>query len=331
MPARGASAEDEREQIRQGLEQVLSEIRGCDVAVLGLTPLTAGASRAMWTFGAACAGQPAQPLVLRVDAADALDPDALFREAGLMAAAGAAGVPSPRALASGRGDGPLSPGFVVMEHVDGETLPRRILRDPELAALRSGLAAECGRVLAGIHRLPVSAVEGLPHEDPLDAWHEVLVRSGRAQPALELGARWLADNRPPAGERRLVHGDFRHGNLIVGPEGIRAVLDWELAHIGDPLEDLGWLCARAWRFGGPYEVGGFGSVDDLVDGYEAAGGRSVDRDALHWWLVFATFRWGVITIVQSQRHTRGTTRSVELAAIGRRTAEAEWDLLTLLP
>ena len=129
----------------------------------------------------------------------------------------------------------------------------------------------------------------------------------------------------------MVHGDFRNGNLIVGPDGLRAVLDWELAHRGDPLEDLGWLCVRAWRFGAEPRVGGFGSVDELVGAYEATAGEVVDRDALHWWEVLGTLKWGIICVVQAATHLTGVVRSVELAAIGRRVCEVEHDLLLLLP
>ncbi|MET1040820.1 MAG: DUF6285 domain-containing protein, partial [Acidimicrobiales bacterium] len=128
----------------------------------------------------------------------------------------------------------------------------------------------------------------------------------------------------------VVHGDFRHGNLIVGPEGLRAVLDWELAHLGDPLEDLGWLCVRAWRFGGPGPVGGFGEREELYAAYEAAGGRAVDPDVARWWEVLGTLKWGVMCIIQTATHLTGQARSVELAAIGRRVCENEYDLLALI-
>jgi hypothetical protein len=141
----------------------------------------------------------------------------------------------------------------------------------------------------------------------------------------------LAETRPTPSGACVVHGDFRNGNLIVGDEGIRAVLDWELAHIGDPLEDLGWLCVKAWRFGSPLPVGGFGTFDELVASYQAAGGAPVDDGALYWWVVLGTLRWGIICILQTLTHTTGAVRSVELAAIGRRVCEVEWDLLELLP
>ena len=134
----------------------------------------------------------------------------------------------------------------------------------------------------------------------------------------------------PAGRRVTVHGDFRTGNLLVGPDGLRAVLDWELAHAGDAAEDIGWLCAPAWRFGGPGPVGGFGALDDLLEGYAAAGGAVIDPVRVRWWQVYATVKWAVICALQASAHLSGATRSVELAAIGRRVCESEWDLCTLL-
>ena len=153
---------------------------------------------------------------------------------------------------------------------------------------------------------------------------------GEVRPALELGARWLAAHRPAGVGRATVHGDFRMGNLLVGPGGLRGVLDWELAHRGDPVEDIGWLCAPAWRFGGDGEVGGVGSVDELLAAYESAGGGRIDHATVHWWRVYATVKWATIWALQASAHLSGATRSVELAAIGRRVCESEWDLCALL-
>jgi aminoglycoside phosphotransferase (APT) family kinase protein len=219
-----------------------------------------------------------------------------------------------------------------MDHIHGETIPRRILRDDAFVAARPKLAAQCGRVLAAIHRVPVAGVPGLPPAaDPLDQWRDTLDLLAQPHPAFELGLRWLAANRPTPRPPTLVHGDFRNGNLIVGPDGLRAVLDWELAHAGDPLEDLGWLCVRAWRFGVDRRVGGFGDVEDLVAAYEAESATTIDLDALRWWETLGTLRWGVMCIMQASVHLTGAVRSVELAAIGRRVCENEWDLLNLLP
>jgi aminoglycoside phosphotransferase (APT) family kinase protein len=158
----------------------------------------------------------------------------------------------------------------------------------------------------------------------------VLAGKPDPHPVLEYVAAWLRRHRPDPVEARLVHGDFRLGNLLVDTSGIRAVLDWELAHLGDPVEDLAWLTIRAWRFGAAPEVAGCGEVDDLVGAYEAAGGATVDRDRLRWWQVMGCFRWGVICLHQVGRHLSGAERSVELAAIGRRVAEAEYDAMLLL-
>jgi hypothetical protein len=149
-------------------------------------------------------------------------------------------------------------------------------------------------------------------------------------PGLALGLRWLADHRPePAGEA-LVHGDFRLGNLMIGPDGLRALLDWELVHLGDPVEDLGWLCAKVWRFSSPHPVGGMGPREELLDGYEAVAGWRPPAARLHWWELYATVRWGLMCAVMAERHLSGTEPSVEFAAIGRRACEQEFDVLLAL-
>ncbi|MFI6290722.1 phosphotransferase family protein [Nonomuraea sp. NPDC050790] len=244
-------------------------------------------------------------------------------EAVLMRAAGEAGVPVPEIVAAGES-------YILMARVEGETIPRRILRDDAYARARPLLAAQCGRALAAVHRMPLDALPAQEDGDSLARWRDVLDLTGQPHPVFELAFRRLAATRPNGSRRTVVHGDFRNGNLIVGPEGVRAVLDWELAHAGDPVEDLGWLCVKAWRFGEKPPVGGFGAYDDLVAAYERASGHAVDREALRWWETFGVLKWGVICVMQTMRHLAGGARSVELAAIGRRVCENEWDLLQLI-
>jgi aminoglycoside phosphotransferase (APT) family kinase protein len=155
---------------------------------------------------------------------------------------------------------------------------------------------------------------------------------GDTTATFEWAFRWLAKNRPAPTTPTLVHGDFRMGNLIVDGSELAAVLDWELVHSGDGAEDLAWFCIRAWRFGAPKAraAGGLGSIEDLLAAYEQAGGTAVDREGFRWWLILATLRWGVICRFQAERHLSGETTSVELATIGRRVCETEWDLLNLL-
>lgn len=309
---------------------MLAPVVGPDVEVTDLARMPGGSSRETWSFTLCPAGGPPRRLVLRRDPPGAPS-SGLALEAALLAGAADAGVPVPALVTHGNAASPVGSAFVVVEHVVGETLPRRILRDVAAAGTGPELTAQCGRVLAAVHAMAPSAVPGLPGGDPLEQLRGLLDMLGQPHPAMELTLRWLAGARPPRSGESVVHGDFRNGNLIVGPDGIRAVLDWELAHRGDPLEDLGWLCVKAWRFGSPLPVGGFGTVDQLVTAYEDASGATVDREALFWWEVLGTLRWGVICIVQTVTHTSGAVRSVELAAIGRRVCEVEWDLLELLP
>ena len=245
-------------------------------------------------------------------------------EAAVLRAAADAGVPVPDVVAAGDD-------WIVMTLVEGETIARKILRDSEYAAARPRMAKQCGEILAALHRIPTD-VYPLEEPEPLRTWRDTLDNLGEPHPAFELAFKWLAANRPSSARRSVVHGDFRHGNFIVGADGVRAILDWELAHIGDPMEDLGWLCVNAWRFGvRDKPVGGFGDYDDLIAGYEGAGGAAVSRDELLWWETLGTLKWGIMCILQATAHTSGMVRSVELAAIGRRVCENEWDLLSMLP
>ena len=300
--------------------------------VTGLRRLSGGASRSTSAFDLVDADGTSVPLVVQVDRGDAAGGAKMRTEGALLEAARAAGVPVPAVVAVGDGaDGdPVGAGWLVVERLEGETIPRKILRDDEWAAARSRLAAQCGETLAAIHRIEPESIEGLPPRDALAdplPWLDAL---GEVRPALELGARWLAARRPPSVRRTTVHGDFRLGNLLVGPDGLRGVLDWELAHAGDPAEDVGWLCAPPWRFGGVREVGGFAALDDLLRAYEAAGGAPIDAATVHWWEVYATVKWATICAMQASAHLSGASRSVELAAIGRRVCESEWDLFALL-
>src|SRR5450755_4603934 len=306
--------------------------------VQDLCPLSGGASRLTSSFDLRAdeadggGATPVRRLILQLDRGDGLAQGGRAdTEAALLRAAHDAGVPVPSVVAVGDGvDDGLGAGWLVVERLEGETIPRKILRDPEWAGARQALTEQCARALAAIHTIDPASIEGLPGRDPFRDPLPFLDALGEARPALELGVRWLEANRLPAGRRVTVHGDFRTGNLLVGPDGLRAVLDWELAHAGEAAEDIGWLCAPAWRFGGPGPVGGFGALDDLLEGYAAAGGAVIDPVRVKWWQVYATVKWAVICALQASAHLSGATRSVELATIGRRVCESEWDLCTLM-
>jgi aminoglycoside phosphotransferase (APT) family kinase protein len=292
-----------------------------------LVRLSAGATSAIWSFDY---GDPPTGYILRV-AAQGSNRVPIRTEAAAMEAARSAGVPVPRIVTAGDDPEPFGRPFMIMQRIEGETLARHILRDDEFAKARTSFAGQCGRILARLRATEHQDVPGLAYDDQLERWTEILRLTDAPVPTFEWALRYLQHERPPENDPTLVHGDFRLGNLIVGPEGVKAVLDWELVHLGDPMEDLGWLCARPWRFRGPEPVGGMGEYTDLLDAYEQESGTPVDIEQLRWWEVFATLRWGIICLLQAARHLTGSERSVELATIGRRVAETELDLLDCVP
>jgi aminoglycoside phosphotransferase (APT) family kinase protein len=320
-PEQPAPEQPAPEQLAAALEPVL----GGPVAIDGLHRLTGGASRETWAFTA-----DGQELILRRDPPRRANaPHVMRLEAEAMRACRRAGLRAPEVLVHDDGT-LLGTAGLIMRRVPGETIPRRILRDDAFAAARRTLVADLGTFLAGFHAIDPAEVPGVATRTGLDGRWESYERVVDRSTVFERAYDWLAANQPPPSEPCLVHGDLRLGNLIVGPDGLAAVIDWELVHVGDPLEDLAWLCLKAWRFGAPLEVAGLGTLDELVAAYESAGGRRVDRDALRWWLVDRTLLWGIGCMTQATVHLSGAVRSVDLAAVGRRAAEQEWDLLELL-
>lgn len=295
--------------------------------VSGLRRLSGGASQETWAF---TAGD--RNLILR------RKPDGLpgggnaiglEKEAALIRAAAKQDAPVPGVVhvctaADGLGEA------YVMERVEGETLGRRIVRDDAFAKVRPTLARQCGEVLAKIHATPL---DGLPELEVSDAAselekYEAIYRgAGDRRPIFEAAFRWLKDRAPKLETPVLVHGDFRNGNLMIDPgTGLAAVLDWELAHLGDPAEDLGWICVNSWRFGGAGPVGGFGDYEDLLAGH----GGDVTLDRVLYWQTLGSLKWGVMCLIMYAAWKSGADRSVERAMIGRRASETEIDLLALL-
>jgi len=331
------------EDLRERLTAFLTRYHDArSVQIDNLRRLTGGASKQTWAFDAKIEnadGTRDVPLVMRSDPRR-LQPENDDLEYLLLKAAGATDVPVPTVYA--RGDGSLDMPFFLMEHVDGETIPRRLLRNAEFEEARNVLPAQLGKILAKIHSVQIephglgilpSPAEGQsPAEHEVDRYEQVFrATTPDPHPVFELAFRWLRANAPKTDARVLVHGDFRMGNVMCGPEGVRAILDWELAHIGDPMEDIGWLCVRSWRFGNDDKpIGGLGQRDEFYNAYRTASGRSVDADAIRFWEAFGNLRWGVSCIIQAKTYIDGHSSSVELASIGRRIAETEWELLNLM-
>lgn len=257
-------------------------------------------------------------------------------EAQLMIVARGAGIPSPEVHDVFRKADGLGHGFL-MEWLDGETLGQRIVRSEKFAGVRPRLAYQCGEILGRIHSIDLSEtglesmLQRLSAKEYLDfmiAWYR---KFDVNRPVLEYAVKWLADHSPPASTLTLVHNDFRNGNFVVSERGIIGVLDWEHALIGDPLRDLGWLCANSWRYGrSDLPVGGFGTYEDLFAGYQSITGRRVDRAAVRYWEVFGTLWWAVGCLQLAAQYHEGLDRSIERLVIGRRVSECELDCVGLL-
>jgi aminoglycoside phosphotransferase (APT) family kinase protein len=303
--------------------------------VSGLARVTAGATQEIWRFNLVGGGTETPLILRRAPGGVRVSETAvgLETEAALIAAAEASGVPVPSVRWVLEPEDGLGHGFI-MGFVEGETLGGRIARGEAFAQTRTFLARQCGEVAAAIHRIDPALFPNLKRVTPrefLDQYHETYRSTAWPRPVFDLAFRWLADRCPgPSENPRLVHGDFRNGNMIFGPEGVRAVLDWEIAHVADPMEDLGWICVSSWRFGvADKPVGGFGEREDLWAGYEAAGGAKVDPERALFWEVFGSLRWGVMCATMTQTF-RTADPNVERAVIARRTSETEIDLLRLL-
>lgn len=313
------------------------------VAVSGLSRLAGGASRELWSLDVALeheAGPERLELVLRRDPPGRSETDRGL-EARVLRAAAEAGVPVPEVHWGSNDPAVLGSPFFLMQRLAGETLPRRLLRDEEYGPARKSLVGQLGAILAGIHTIdpePLGLVgvdAGQYGSGSARAQIERMAAGLRhlavePHPVLELAERWLLERAPEPRSLRLVHGDYRLGNLMVGAEGVRAVLDWELAHRGDPVEDLGWLCVRAWRFGNDDRpAAGLGTREELVAAYQVAGGEPVEPEALRFWEACGNFKLALVFVSQARAFLDGS-RSVELASLGRRIAEAELELLELI-
>jgi len=257
-------------------------------------------------------------------------------EAKLMRLCRAQGVPEPEVYYVLEEQDGLGEGFI-MEWLEGEALGARIVRSEALEAIRPKLARQCGEVLARIHAVDVKEsglaqdLEEVTVEQYVEQMWERYKLFETPQPMIDYTARWLLENLPPRMEPKLVHNDFRNGNIMVSPEGVVAVLDWETAMIGDPVRDLGWICTNSWRFGRTdLMVGGFGELDDLLAGYESVSGRAIEREHVHFWIVFGSYWWAVGCLGMAEHFRNGPDKTVERPAIGRRSSECQVDCVNLL-
>jgi aminoglycoside phosphotransferase (APT) family kinase protein len=335
---------DESENVAAVLARAAGRHFGGPATIQNLRRESGGASRQTWSFDAVVGGTP-HALILRrdpptlgaprtkaeVDRSVSISRATEFR---VLHAAFQAGVRAPEVLFELTPDDGLGEAFV-MRRIGGIAIARKLLRDAPYDGARKKIAGQLGEILARLHAVPLDGLPPLVRREAADhiaGQRRALDLLDRPQPVFELALAWL-DRRKPAPTARpvLVHGDYRTGNYLADESGVTAILDWEGAHLGDPIEDLGWLCVKSWRFGAiDRPAGGFGSREELWAAYASAGGIEVDPARAHWWEVFGTVRWGIICHNQAWRHLSGAIKSMELASIGRRAVETEIDLLQLL-
>jgi aminoglycoside phosphotransferase (APT) family kinase protein len=321
--------------VAAGLAAVVRRRFGANARLVGLERLSGGASQELWSFDAETDADR-HPLILRRNPGGLVQRESaagMETEARLIELARAAGAPAPPVVHVCEPQDGLGRGYV-MARIAGETIARRIIRDPAYAQARPKLARQLGEAAARIHQVDVTAAGPLRKVTPqssLEGSYAGYRAFGTPRPVVAWAFRWLREHLPPSPPRQsVVHGDMRTGNVIVGPEGLNAVLDWEVVHLGDPMEDLGWICVTSWRFGEVDKpAGGFGSREALFAGYEAASGSAVDAARVRWWEVMGTLRWGMSCAMFGREFQDGD-RSVEKAAIGRRASETAIDLMAIL-
>jgi aminoglycoside phosphotransferase (APT) family kinase protein len=243
------------------------------------------------------------------------------------------GAPVPEILFEFSEGKEIGEGYV-MEAIRGETIPRKILRDEKFSTAREKLPFEIGKSLANIHQTKLADLTDLDQvnfSDSLEKLFQVYLSFNQPQPVFDLAFKWLEAQELTDYGDVLVHGDFRFGNFIISEENLESIIDWELAHIGNPMEDLGWLCVRSWRFGNVEKrVGGLGDIKDLIAGYESISDIKIDESQLDIWQLYGSLRWGIICMMQTFAHLSGMVNSVEKAAIGRRVSETEFDLMNMI-
>ena len=299
------------------MKDELSERLGSEVVTL--RQLAGGASKEAWAVDLA----DGRELLVRRASVGVIHRDTLTleQEFHVLEAAVAAGVRAPRpVLYLGEIGGHEA---FAMERVEGETIGRRLVREPP-----PGLPVEMADELAKIHS--IEPPDLLPRGGALERFYDELDSVGEPHPAIEYGLAWVRERLTSSREPTFVHGDFRLGNLAV-TDHLVAVLDWEFAHVGDPVEDVAWPIVRAWRFGADERrLGGIGDVEPYLERYDELTGRDITLDELRVWEVFGNVKWAIGCLTQSRRHLNGQDRSVEYAVLGRMAAEMEYELLDLI-
>jgi len=331
-----------QDQFINQLETYLSEQTGKTVKIVDGKPLAGGASRDTWKIRADVGGT-VYDWVLRRDLPTQMFEDALTREQEyrMMDAAYQSGVMVAQVRYLCTDASVLGGEFFIMDYVEGISIGRKVITMPELATARDRLPDQLAEQLANIHNIDLDAykldflaqprADHSPQAEVIAQCYDILDTLGIKSSTWEWVLRWADNNKPADTQRTFVHGDFRIGNVLVNGDGLTAVIDWEFAHVGDPDEELGYVCMRDWRFGnGTQHFAGLSDRETFITAYERYSGRQVNRANVDWWEIMGNIRWGIICMSQANRHLSGEEPSVELASLGRRSAEMQLETLRLI-
>lgn len=272
--------------------------------VVDLHRVPGGISKETWSCNASWSAHDGVidwPLIIRRDREGKLFDSDLEREFELLDVLHRDSLPVPAVYGIARDGSRAGRPAIVMERVAGTSDMHVVATFPEFAAMRVELPARIAKILSDVHAVPIERFERMPSttdcaQNEVARWESLLSSTAmEPQPVLALGLSWLRRNCPPPTERlALIHGDFRFGNFLFDRDGTCSVLDWELAHVGDPVEDLAWFVSKPWRRGD--RVGGLCTRDEFVALYEAASGVTVCRDRLKFWEVLASVKLGVLVV-----------------------------------
>ena len=330
------------DEFKTRLEAYISEQTGESAIITDATPLAGGASRDSWALTVQV-GDDVQKLVMRRDLPTTMNDNALTREQEFktMSAAYEIGVKVAKVRWYCGDPDVLGLPFFLMDYVGGISIGRKVIKAPELEHARQQLPEQMAEQLALIHALdvdkfgldflPTPSADHTPEQQAVQEMYEVLDSLEIHSPPFEFALRWAEQHAPTQSERLFLHGDFRIGNLLVDQNGLSAVIDWEFPHVGDPHEEIGYLCMRDWRFGNDHlHAAGLCKRERFIEAYEKHSKRIVNRRAVDWWEIVGNIRWGIICMVQAERHLSGRDPSVELASLGRRSAEMQLESLRLI-
>ena len=318
-----------------------------DVAVSGLYRIPGGQSRETWSFDATwreSGGEVSRGFILRRDPDASLlesDRDLEFR---VMEAVRDHGVPVPQMYWLEQDASHLDRPFALMERLDGcDASPQKVLMDPAYFPARNRISDEFIRILAVIHAIDIADLAlpvlgqppGLSACGPqeVEKWARIVEQESlEPQPVLRAAFAWLRKHPPkPAQRIVLVHADYRTGNFLARPDGeIVGILDWEMTHIGDPLEDIGWACIRPWRWMGTEHIGGLMDRADFYKKYEALSGFHIDEDSVRFWEILGNAKLAAIFLTGGRSYCDGRTHSAMMAFLGRNVRRLELEIMDLM-